>query len=368
MKIRVIIPCFNEGEVVLKTYEKLTEIMKQDSVDKQYEYDLLFIDDGSKDSTIDHLQSLALEDHQVKYISFSRNFGKEAAMIAGYQHSHSCDAVIMIDADLQHPPQFIPQMIEGYNEGYDQVIAKRDRKGENFARKSMTRMYYKLINAFVEDIQFEDGVGDFRLLSKRAVQSLTSMDEYNRFSKGLFEWIGYNTKVFTYQNIEREAGESKWSFAKLLNYGIDGLISFNNKPLRMMIYLGMFTFSLSVLYIVYLLINIMISGVNIPGYFTTIAAILLLGGIQLMSIGVIGEYIGRIYYEVKRRPKYIVQATNIEPDQESEAHNTNDNLKTTEAKKEQTHHYNQIKRLDLNRQQTSYQSSQNNEKYKEHVH
>ena len=194
------------------------------------------------------------------------------------------------------------------------------------------------------------------------------MDEYNRFSKGLFEWIGYNTKVFTYQNVEREAGESKWSFAKLLNYGIDGLISFNNKPLRMMIYLGMFTFSLSVLYIVYLLINIMISGVNIPGYFTTIAAILLLGGIQLMSIGVIGEYIGRIYYEVKRRPKYIVQATNIEPDQESEAHNTNDNLKTTEAKKEQTHHYNQIKRLDLNRQQTSYQSSQNNEKYKEHVH
>ncbi|MGF7192708.1 glycosyltransferase family 2 protein [Staphylococcus pasteuri] len=368
MKIRVIIPCFNEGEVVLKTYEKLTEIMKQDSVDKQYEYDLLFIDDGSKDSTIDHLQSLALEDHQVKYISFSRNFGKEAAMIAGYQYSHSCDAVIMIDADLQHPPQFIPQMIEGYNEGYDQVIAKRDRKGENFARKSMTRMYYKLINAFVEDIQFEDGVGDFRLLSKRAVQSLTSMDEYNRFSKGLFEWIGYNTKVFTYQNVEREAGESKWSFAKLLNYGIDGLISFNNKPLRMMIYLGMFTFSLSVLYIVYLLINIIISGVNIPGYFTTIAAILLLGGIQLMSIGVIGEYIGRIYYEVKRRPKYIVQATNIEPDQESEAHNTNDNLKTTEAKKEQTHHYNQIKRLDLNRQQTSYQSSQNNEKYKEHVH
>lgn len=239
-------------------------------------------------------------------------------MVAGYQHSEHCDAVVMIDADLQHPPEFIPQMVEGYNEGYDQVIAKRDRKGENVARKSMTRAYYKLINAFVEDVQFEDGVGDFRLLSKRAVQALTSMDEYNRFSKGLFEWIGYNTKVFTYENVEREAGESKWSFAKLLNYGIDGLISFNNKPLRMMIYLGMFTFSLSVLYLVYLLINIMISGVNIPGYFTTIAAITLLGGIQLMSIGVIGEYIGRIYYEVKKRPKYIVQATNIEPEQTSE--------------------------------------------------
>lgn len=368
MNIRVIIPCYNEGEVVLKTYEKLTEILKQDSINKQYEYDLLFIDDGSKDSTIDHLQNLALADHHVKYISFSRNFGKEAAMVAGYQHSEHCDAVVMIDADLQHPPEFIPQMVEGYNEGYDQVIAKRDRKGENVARKSMTRAYYKLINAFVEDVQFEDGVGDFRLLSKRAVQALTSMDEYNRFSKGLFEWIGYNTKVFTYENVEREAGESKWSFAKLLNYGIDGLISFNNKPLRMMIYLGMFTFSLSVLYLVYLLINIMISGVNIPGYFTTIVAITLLGGIQLMSIGVIGEYIGRIYYEVKKRPKYIVQATNIEPEQTSEISQESKDSDKAQSRKNQSEHYHQIRRFDAHRHQPTYQATQNNDEYKEHVH
>ena len=313
MKIRVIVPCYNEGEVVLKTYDKLTEIMTEDSLVKNYEYDLLFIDDGSKDNTIDHLQNLAAYDSHVKFLSFSRNFGKEAAMIAGYQNSINHDAVVMIDGDLQHPPEYIPHMIEGFIEGYDQVIAKRDREGENFARKSMSRLYYKIINAFVEDVQFEDGVGDFRLLSQRAVQALTSLDEYNRFSKGLFEWIGYNTKVFTYENVTREAGESKWTFRKLLNYGIDGLISFNNKPLRMMIYLGMFTFSISILYIIYLLINIIISGINIPGYFTTIAAILLLGGIQLISIGVIGEYIGRIYYEVKRRPKYIVQATNLKP-------------------------------------------------------
>lgn len=311
MKIRVIVPCFNEGEVVTKTYDKLTEILMEDSLDKGYDYDLLFVDDGSKDNTIDHVQHLASEDQHVKYVSFSRNFGKESAMIAGFQHSVQCDAVVMVDGDLQHPPEFIPQMIEGFKEGYDQVIAKRDRTGENIARKSMTKLYYKLINSFVEDIEFIDGVGDFRLLSQRAVKSIASLKEYNRFSKGLFEWIGYNTKIFTYQNVEREAGHSKWTFTKLLNYGIDGLISFNNKPLRAMIYLGMTIFSLSIVYILYLLIGIMVNGINNPGYFTTIAAVLLIGGIQLMSIGVVGEYIGRIYYEVKQRPKYIVQASNL---------------------------------------------------------
>ncbi|MDU0440144.1 glycosyltransferase family 2 protein [Staphylococcus haemolyticus] len=329
MKIRVIVPCFNEGEVVTKTYDKLTEILMEDSLDKGYDYDLLFVDDGSKDNTIDHVQHLASLDQHVKYISFSRNFGKESAMIAGFQHSVKCDAVVMVDGDLQHPPEFILQMIEGFQEGYDQVIAKRDRTGENIARKSMTKLYYKLINSFVEDIEFIDGVGDFRLLSQRAVKAMASLKEYNRFSKGLFEWIGYNTKIFTYQNVEREAGHSKWTFTKLLNYGIDGLISFNNKPLRAMIYLGMTIFSLSIVYILYLLIGIMVNGINNPGYFTTIAAVLLIGGIQLISIGVVGEYIGRIYYEVKQRPKYIVQASNLkEP--------THD-LKVVEQEKEKVH-------------------------------
>lgn len=309
----------------------------EDSLDKGYDYDLLFVDDGSKDNTIDHVQHLASLDQHVKYISFSRNFGKESAMIAGFQHSVKCDAVVMVDGDLQHPPEFIPQMIEGFQEGYDQVIAKRDRTGENIARKSMTKLYYKLINSFVEDIEFIDGVGDFRLLSQRAVKAMSSLKEYNRFSKGLFEWIGYNTKIFTYQNVEREAGHSKWTFTKLLNYGIDGLISFNNKPLRAMIYLGMTIFSLSIVYILYLLIGIMVNGINNPGYFTTIAAVLLIGGIQLISIGVVGEYIGRIYYEVKQRPKYIVQASNLkEP--------THD-LKVVEQEKESTLIKNQNKRL-----------------------
>lgn len=311
MQIRVIVPCFNEGEVILKTYQRLSEILSKDSAHHQYEYDLLFVDDGSKDKTINYIQEAATKDQHVKFISFSRNFGKESAMIAGYQHSKDCDAVIMIDADLQHPPELIPKMIEGYMDGYDQVVAKRDRTGEKQSRKIMTRIYYKVINRFVEDIELEDGVGDFRLLSQRAVNSLTELDECNRFSKGLYEWIGYNTKVFTYENVEREDGESKWSFGKLLNYGIDGLLSFNTKPLRAMIYLGLFVFFVSILYITFIFAGIILNGVNTPGYFSTIAAILLLGGIQLISIGVVGEYIGRIYYEVKARPKYIVQASNL---------------------------------------------------------
>lgn len=311
MQIRVIVPCYNEGEVVLKTYQRLTEILSKDSQHHQYDYDLLFVDDGSKDQTIKFIQDVATKDNHVKFISFSRNFGKESAMIAGFQNSKDCDAAIMIDADLQHPPELIPQMIAGYMDGYDQVVAKRDRKNEKPTRKFMTRLYYKMINRFVEDIKLEDGVGDFRLLSQRAVHSLTDLDEYNRFSKGLYEWIGYNTKVFTYENVEREDGESKWSFGKLLNYGIDGLISFNNKPLRAMIYLGFIVFFISLLYIGYSFAGIVFNGIETPGYFSTIAAILLLGGIQMISIGIVGEYIGRIYYEVKQRPKYIVQASNL---------------------------------------------------------
>lgn len=313
MKLRVIVPCYNETEIIQQTISKLTFILDDASKKKSFEYDLLFVDDGSKDDTIEILQNAAATLPTVKYLSFSRNFGKESAMIAGFEHSTDCDAVVMIDADLQHPPELIPEMVDVYREGYDQVIAKRNRDGEKASRKWITRAYYKMINYFVEDIHLEDGVGDFRLLSQRAVQSLVSLSEYNRFSKGLFAWIGYNTKVISYKNVEREAGESKWSFGSLLNYAIDGLISFNNKPLRTMIYFGLFIFVISMLYIAYLLFDTIAHGVTVPGYFTIIAAVLFIGGIQLISIGVIGEYIGRIYYEVKQRPKYIVQTSNLQP-------------------------------------------------------
>ncbi|AVQ34279.1 glycosyltransferase [Staphylococcus muscae] len=312
MKVRVIVPCYNETAVLQRTIDKLQEILDADAIKQGYTYDLLFVDDGSKDTTIDILQQAATQSPVVKFISFSRNFGKEAAMIAGFEHSVDCDAVVMIDADLQHPPEMIPDMVKAYGEGYDQVVAKRNRDGETASRKWMTRLYYKMINHWVEDIELVDGIGDFRLLSQRAVCALVSMREYNRFSKGLFAWIGYSTKIISYDNVMREAGESKWSFRSLLNYAIDGLISFNNKPLRMMIYLGVSVFGLSLLYIIYLLIDTLLHGVSVPGYVTMIAAILFMGGIQLISIGVIGEYIGRIYYEVKQRPNYIVRAANVD--------------------------------------------------------
>lgn len=313
MKLRVIVPCYNEMEVLHQTIDKLQSILKENAIHHSYTYDILFVDDGSQDDTLLVLQEASQKHEEIKYISFSRNFGKESAMIAGFEHSVDCDAVVMIDADLQHPPEMILKMIDAYHEGYDQVIAKRTRDGENTSRKWVTRTYYKMINYFVEDIELEDGVGDFRLLSQRAVRSLVSMGEYNRFSKGLFAWIGYNTKTLHYKNVERELGESKWSFGSLFNYAIDGLISFNNKPLRTMIYLGMAIFGVSMIYIIYLLIDTIMHGVSVPGYFTTMAAILFIGGIQLMSIGVVGEYIGRIYYEVKQRPKYIIQEANIAP-------------------------------------------------------
>ncbi|MFO3718894.1 glycosyltransferase family 2 protein [Staphylococcus felis] len=313
MKLRVIVPCYNEMEVLHQTIDKLQSILKENAIHHSYTYDILFVDDGSQDETLLVLQEASQKHEEIKYISFSRNFGKESAMIAGFEHSVDCDAVVMIDADLQHPPEMILKMIDAYHEGYDQVIAKRTRDGENTSRKWVTRTYYKMINYFVEDIELEDGVGDFRLLSQRAVRSLVSMGEYNRFSKGLFAWIGYNTKTLHYKNVERELGESKWSFGSLFNYAIDGLISFNNKPLRTMIYLGMAIFGVSMIYIIYLLIDTIVHGVSVPGYFTTMAAILFIGGIQLMSIGVVGEYIGRIYYEVKQRPKYIIQEANVAP-------------------------------------------------------
>jgi glycosyltransferase involved in cell wall biosynthesis len=268
------------------------------------------VNDGSKDTTLVMLQTLSLRDERVKYISFSRNFGKEAGMLAGLTYA-SGDAVIILDADLQHPPSLIPQLLEGYNEGFDQVIAKRNRTGDKVVRTAFSRLYYKIMNKFV-DIELTDGVGDFRLLSRKAVNSLLSLQEYNRFSKGLFSWIGYKTKVIEYENVLRNEGESSWSFSSLLNYGIDGVISFNNRPLRMLIYLGLFVMITGLVYILFTFFQIIFSHKSTPGYFTTISAILLLGGIQLISLGVIGEYIGRIYYETKKRPQFIIDETNVE--------------------------------------------------------
>lgn len=305
MLLSIIVPCYNEGESIKYTYQEIKKVLNNINI----QHEIVFINDGSKDNTLQILKNIGQNDKSVKYISFSRNFGKEAGMLAGLEYITG-DCVVIMDADLQHPPELIPEMIKYYEEGYDQVIAKRNRKGDNKYRTWATKLYYKLVNKLI-DVELVDGVGDFRLLSRKAVDSILAMKEYNRFSKGIFSWIGFKQKTIQYENQSRVAGETKWSFKSLLSYGIDGIISFNDKPLRVCFVIGCSLIMISLIYIIYLLVQILMHGIDVPGYFTTIASIMIIGGVQLVFIGVLGEYIGKIYYEVKKRPHFIVDESNI---------------------------------------------------------
>lgn len=309
LTISFIIPSYNEGNNIPHMVEAIHSEMQQ----IHYDYEILFIDDGSTDNTLDNIHALAFEYPKVKYISFTRNFGKEAAILAGLQHAKG-NAVIIMDADLQHPVNMIHQLITGFEAGYDQVIAKRNRNGDSRVRSLISSAYYYFANKAV-DVQLSDGEGDFRLLSRQAVNSLLTLSEGSRFSKGLYAWIGLEQKVVCYENETRAAGDSKWSFSKLLHYGIDGIISFNNKPLRLCFYIGALILLVSLIYIATTFFQIIISGIMVPGYFTIVSAVLLLGGVQLVCLGIIGEYIGRIYYETKRRPHYLIQQSNVENEQ-----------------------------------------------------
>jgi glycosyltransferase involved in cell wall biosynthesis len=308
--LSVIIPCYNEQDVIRDTYATLHDVMEKTKISHTLDYELIFVDDGSKDKTIDILKFTAQADDTAHYISFSRNFGKEAAMLAGLSYA-SGDCAVIMDADLQHPPELIPQMVDGYLEGYDQVIGRRNRQGDSKRKTLSAHLYYKMINSIV-DVKMVDGMGDFRLLSRKAIDAILAMKEYNRFSKGLFSWIGFKQKVIDYENQPRAGGESKWSMKRLMSYGIDGLISFNHKPLRICCVFGGILVVVSLIYILITFIQILIHGIDVPGYFTTICAIMIIGGVQLISTGVLGEYIGRIYYEVKRRPAFLVQETDLE--------------------------------------------------------
>lgn len=298
MLLSIVVPCYNEEQNIIKFIQEVK------SIDISYKYEIIFVNDGSRDRTLEILKEVSVSEESVKFISFSRNFGKESAMLAGLEFAKG-DAIVLVDADLQHPVQLIPEMIRKFEEGYDQVIAKRTRNGDSFFRSQISKAYYALINYFI-DVKLTNGIGDFRLLSRRALDSLLLLKEYNRFSKGLFSWIGFKEYVIEYDNVVREEGQSKWSFTSLVNYGIDGLLSFNNKPLRASLFTGFVITGVAVLYLLGILVQIFLFGIDEPGYFTIIAAILLLGGVQLISLGIIGEYIGRIYYEVKARPSYIV--------------------------------------------------------------
>ena len=307
MKLSVVIPFYNEENMIQKMYDELVKEINQIT---KAEFEIIFINDGSKDRTFERMLAIAAGDSRVEYISFSRNFGKEAGTIAGLEYATG-EAVILMDGDLQHPPAMLPKMIEAYEQGYDVVSARRTRTGEKRHRTFLAKHFYKLANKMM-DIELMDGVSEFRLFSRKVVNAIISMQEYNRFSKGIFAWIGFNEKVIEYENQVRTVGETKYSLKFSLNYAIQGILSFNDKPLRMCINFGLFCLLISLVYVLWTFIQyLVVPDSLVSGYFTTIFSVVLFGGIQLISIGVLGEYIGKIYYEVKKRPHYLVDQTNI---------------------------------------------------------
>lgn len=304
MLLSVVVPCHNEQAVLPELVRQVFTTLEPEDI----KVEIVLVDDGSLDGTRQTMWRLSEQDPRVRYVSFSRNFGKESAMLAGLLYARG-DAVVLMDADLQHPPHLVREMLTLYRQGYDQVVARRTRTGDRLGRTLSARLYYRLVNSLV-DVSMQDGVGDFRLLSRRAVDALLRLGEYNRFSKGLFSWIGFSLATVDYRNVARQGGgTSKWSFRRLFNYGIDGIMSFNAAPLRLSIYLGGFVAMLAFGYAFFITVIALIRGITLPGYVTLIASIIGLGGLQLLFLGVIGEYVGRIYYETKQRPHFIVAET-----------------------------------------------------------
>jgi glycosyltransferase involved in cell wall biosynthesis len=301
VKLSVVVPCYNEEAVLDRLLEELTASLGALAV----EYEVIFVDDGSRDGTLRILRDAARRDPRFRYLALSRNFGKESAMLAGLSQATG-DAVAIIDADLQHPPQLIGRMLPYLDQGFDQVVARRTRTGDAKMRSAVSRVYYRMINRLVE-VDLEDGVGDFRILSRTAVRALLTLGEYNRFSKGLFSWIGFDTAVVDYENAPREAGESKWRFRDLLNYGIDSVLSFNTRPLRTAIHFGALVSVVAFLYAGWVLVDAIVSGNPVPGYVTLICAVVGFGGLQMILLGIVGEYMGRIYAETKARPHFLVK-------------------------------------------------------------
>ena len=301
--ISVIIPCYNEQETVNRFYKEIKRVT-DDILD--YSFEFIYVNDGSKDQTASLVKELHVKDERVCLVDFSRNFGKEAAMLAGMELAQG-DAIVIMDVDLQDPPELVPKMIKLYEEGYENIYTRRhNRDGEPPIRSFFANLFYKLINQ-MSDVEIINGARDYRLLSRRAVDELIKLKEKNRFSKGLFQWVGYDSICLEFDHVERVAGETKWSFMKLVDYAIEGITDFSNAPLRFATYTGIVIAVISFLYLIYILIETMINGSTTAGWPSLVCIILFLGGIQLIFLGVIGEYIGRIYNEVKERPIYIVK-------------------------------------------------------------
>ena len=308
-KISIIVPCFNEEQAIPIFYQEITKTSAA-MTDAEFEY--IFVNDGSRDKTEKVIRSLANDDKRVKYISFSRNFGKEGAMYAGMEYATG-DYIVIMDVDLQDPPALLPEMYKTLRSGdYDCVATRRvDRKGEAKIRSFFASAFYKLIN-HISQTEIVDGARDYRMMSRRMVDSILSMCEYNRFSKGIFSWVGYNTKWIGYENINRSAGETKWSFWKLFKYSIDGIVGFSTAPLALSSLMGIILFLVSIVGIIFVIVRQLIFGGSAYGWTSMICVILLVGGLQLLSIGILGQYLAKTYLETKNRPIYIVKDTNIE--------------------------------------------------------
>ena len=309
--LSVIVPCYNEEESVALFYQELT---KNDPFfkEKEIELELLYIDDGSKDGTVREVKKLIEQDSRVHIVSFSRNIGKEAAMVAGLEKAKG-DYVVMMDVELQDPPKFLGEMYRTLETGeYDCVAARRtDRAGERRIRSFFSAMFYKVINK-ISKIEFVEGARDYRLMTRKMRDAVLKMGEYNRFSKGLFSWVGFRTKWLSYHNVERAAGETKWSFGKLLRYSLDGIMGFSTLPLSLSSYGGIFFCGAAFLAIMFLVVRYLIWHVPVQGWTTLMCAMLLISGVQLLCVGILGQYLARIYLEVKNRPVYLLKETDEE--------------------------------------------------------
>ncbi len=309
-KITIIVPCYNEEEVIDLFYPEVQRHLKNIP---DCEFDYIFVNDGSRDGTLEKLRGLAEKYSDIGYLSLSRNFGKEAAMMAGIDYAEG-DAVIIMDADLQHPPETVAEMVKYWREGYDDVCGKRvDRAGETLFKRVMANMFYALMKKFSTSYEMQRDVGDFRLLDKRCIEALRLMRENQRFTKGLFTWVGYRKKEIPFEVRPRAAGTTTWNFLALFNLAMKGMTSFTTAPLRMMTFLGLMVSCGAIAYMIFVLIMALIYGDPVAGYPTLMTVLLFLGGTQLLSLGIIGEYVGQIFYESKRRPIYLIDEINGVP-------------------------------------------------------
>ena len=307
-KISIIVPAYNEEESLPYLFERLNKLM--DEV-KQYEFEILFVNDGSKDKTYELIKQYRAKDQRYCYVDFSRNFGKEIAMMAGLDYATG-DCVIFIDADLQDPPELIPELIKYWEEGYDDVYARRrSRDGETFLKKFTSKMYYKILQKMT-NVEIQRDTGDFRLLDRRCVNALKKIRESQRNTKSMFSWIGYKKKEVLYDRDARVAGKTKWNYMKLIDLAIDGITSFTTSPLRIATWVAIPTFMMLFVYFVYVIVKCIITGVMMQAFQAIIILILFFSGVQILLFGIVGEYLGRIFNETKHRPLYLVNEYNGE--------------------------------------------------------